>query len=518
MKTAEIGAEETRHALWENRPRPRAGEFVWTAESNGEVHDDCPTWREFTGQTLEQLQGFGWLDALHPEDRARTRERWAHVVAAGSIYESHFRVRRVDGQWRHLDVRGVPVWENGEIRKWVGFCRDVSERINYLELLTRERDFSDAVIESLPGVFYLTDEADKIVRVNRYAEVVCGYSVDEICGQHGNQFVPPEQREPVRAARRKLIEHGDNLEMELEIVSKTGKHIPLFVNGARFFIDGKPCVIGVGLDISRLKEAEQALRELNVTLEGRVRERTRQLEDSNRQLEESNRQLAESNKQLEAFSYTVSHDLRAPLHAIRGFAEIVAEDYATELKGDGLELMRRIAEAGERMTRLMDDVLRYSRTGRTAVKLTSVPMTSLIQQVKTDFELQLKQIGCEPEIVDDLPAVQGDPTLLAQVFSNLFQNAINYRRKEVPLTLKVRARREQNEVVFSVSDNGEGIAPEYHEKVFQAFQRLHTDQECAGSGLGLATVKKAVETMGGNIWLESQVGRGTTFFIRLKEG
>ncbi|MGZ5544062.1 MAG: PAS domain-containing sensor histidine kinase, partial [Limisphaerales bacterium] len=408
-----------------------------------------------------------------------------------------------------LDVRGVPVWENGEIRKWVGFCRDVTDKINYMQLLTRERDFSDAVIESLPGVFYMTDEADTIVRVNRYAEIVCGYSVDEICGQQGARFVPPEQSEAVRAARQKLIEHGDYLQMELEIVTKAGKRIPLFVNGARFFIDGKPYVIGVGLDISRLKMAEQALRELNVALEERVKERTRQLQESNKQLEGSN-------KELEAFSYTVSHDLRAPLHAIGGFAEILAEDYGPQLEGEGTELLQRIVEAGERMRRLIDDVLHYSRTGRAALKFVIVPVASVIKYVKKDFDLQLEQIGGELEFAPDLPNVKGDPTLLAQVFSNLFQNAINYRRKEVPVRINVNAQREHDGVVFSVTDNGVGIAPDYRERVFEAFQRLHSEKECPGSGLGLATVKKAVETMGGKVWLESQVGRGTRFFIRLK--
>jgi signal transduction histidine kinase len=129
--------------------------------------------------------------------------------------------------------------------------------------------------------------------------------------------------------------------------------------------------------------------------------------------------------------------------------------------------------------------------------------------------MRLKEIGGELDVAPNLPVVQGDLTLLAQIFSNLFQNAINYRRKDVPLVLKVSSQQENDNVVVSVSDNGIGIAPEHHEKVFQAFSRLH-GREIPGTGLGLATVKKAVERLGGKIWIESKVGQGTTFFIRLR--
>ena len=226
--------------------------------------------------------------------------------------------------------------------------------------------------------------------------------------------------------------------------------------------------------------------------------------------------VKERTKELEAFSYTVSHDLQSPLFAIRGFAEALKEDYAAQIAGEGEEFVERILQASERMSRLIKDVLQYSRAGHAAVKLCAVPLTQLIHQVRGDFDRPLDEIGGSLEIPEDLPSVQGDPTLLVQIFTNLFQNAINYRRRDVPLMLKVDSCREGGEVVVSVADNGIGIAPENREKVFQAFQRLHSDKEHPGSGLGLATVKKAVEVMGGTVWLESGLGQGTTFFIRLK--
>jgi PAS domain S-box-containing protein len=481
------------------------------AEPTGEIREDCPTWREFTGQSVEEIQGFGWLEAVHPDDRERTRHIWKQAAGTGSFYESEFRVRRADCEWRHLSVRGVSVREHGEIHKWIGFCRDVTEQVNYVQLLLRERDFSNAVIDLLPGIFYITDEEGKPMRWNRNAEIITGYSGEEIAQMHGYELIHPEDRERVIETRKRLHETGAYHEMEAGLVTKAGKHIPLFINGRRITFEGKQCMMGTALDVSRLKEAERELRDLNAALEERVKERTRQLE-------ESNKQLGETNKELEAFSYTVSHDLRAPLQAVQGFSEILKEDYGEQLRGEGEELVQRIADAGERMSRLIDDVLRYSRTGRTALKLVTVPMAPLIRFVTRDFVLQLKEIGGDLEVAPDLPDVKGDPTLLAQVFSNLFQNAINYRRKEVPLKVTVGAQRADDVVVVSVRDNGVGIAPENREKVFQAFQRLHSQREVPGSGLGLATVKKAVETMGGKVWMESQVGKGTTFFVRLKAG
>jgi len=501
MSMADLDVEEARWVIQADPFHVPPLEITWATEPSGEVLEDCRSWREFTGQTHDEIQGFGWLNAVHPEDRERVREAWVKTVAAGSIYVSEFRLRRADGAMRHMSVRGVPAVENGEVRRVAGFCGDITDAINYLQLIMRERDFSNAVIECLPGVFYMTDESGNLLRWNRAAEIISGYSPEELARKHGYDLVHPQHLEMLHDNRKRVFETGIPAEIEAEFVTKSGKHVPFFLNGRRVLFHGKPCLMGVGLDISKQKKAEEELRELNAALEDRVKERTIELE--------------KSYKELEAFSYTVSHDLRAPLQAIRGFTQILKEDYSEQLDGAGQELLERIIQADKRMARLIDDILSYSRLGRTAIKLESVPLAPLIRYSKGDFELRLKEIGGQLDVATDLPEVHGDLTLLAQVFSNLFQNSIDYRRKEVPLILKVRSRREGNHVVISVSDNGQGIAPEHHQKAFQAFQRLHSDKQVAGTGLGLATVKKAVEKMGGKIWIESEAGRGSTFFIRL---
>ncbi len=479
-----------------NSSRDFPTEFLWTTDAMGNFVEDNPSLCEFTGQTADDLFGSGWLNFVHPEDQQRVEQQRSQAIASSSIYETEFRIRRADGKWRHLAARGVPVREkDGSISRWVGYCRDVTEQVDYTQLLFRERNFSNALIDCLPGVFYVTEETGKLLRWNRNAELISGYSSEEFSHLTSNVFLPLEQQEAAGAIFDRLIKTGGYEEMEVEYLTKSGERIPFWIDGKRIIFDGKRCVIGVGVDISKLKNTEQKLRQLNAELEGRVKERT---------------------KELEAFSYSVSHDLQSPLFAIRGFAEALKEDYAAQIAGEGEEFVERILQASDRMSRLIKDVLQYSQAGRAAVKLSAVSLSQLIHQFRGDFDRHLNEIGGTLEIPEDLPSVQGNPTLLVQIFTNLFQNAINYRHRDVPLMLQVGSRREGSEVVVSVSDNGIGIAPENREKVFQAFQRLHSDKDRPGSGLGLATVKKAAEVMGGTVWLESEPGRGTTFFIRLK--
>lgn len=504
MNETQFAAEEkeVHWVIQDNHSAVAPLEVTWSTEPSGELIETCESWRAFTGQTIDQIKGFGWLDAIHPDDRDRVHESWVNTVAKGSVYVSEFRLRRADGAMRYMSVRGVPGIKDRQIVKLTGFCGDITDAINYLHLILRERDFSNAVIECLPGIFYVTDEDGNLIRWNRAAELISGYSAEELAHKHGYDLVHSPHKQKLHDTRKKVFDTGSYEELEAEFVTKSGKHIPFFVNGHRVFFHGKPCMMGVGLDISQRKNAERELLELNAALEQRVQERTKELEDSY--------------KELEAFSYTVSHDLRAPLQAIRGFAQILKEDYSKQLDREGRDVLERIIQADERMTRLTNDILSYSLLGNAAVKLETVPLAQLIRYVHAEFELRLKEIGGQLQADLDQHHVQGDLTLLAQIFANLFQNSINYRRDDAPLLLKVSSRQESDDIVISVSDNGQGIDPKHHGKVFQPFQRLHSNAQVPGTGLGLATVKKSVERIGGKIWLESKAGEGTTFFIRLK--
>lgn len=255
--------------------------------------------------------------------------------------------------------------------------------------------------------------------------------------------------------------------------------------------------------------AGEQLAQLNATLGIRVAERTRELEHRTVQLEEKSAQL-------ESFSYSVSHDLRAPLRAISGFSQILARRHRNELSQEGRHFLDNIVQAGAHMGQLIDDLLAYSRLGRQALTLKPVPLAPVLDNIRNTLQPRITENGAALGIPADLPAVTGDWTLLTQIFTNLIENALSYQKPGVAARVSLQWQRSNDgQVVISVSDNGIGIAAEHFEKIFSVFQRLHGQDEYPGTGIGLAVVQKAVAMLGGKVWLESTVGTGCTFYVQL---
>ncbi len=249
-----------------------------------------------------------------------------------------------------------------------------------------------------------------------------------------------------------------------------------------------------------LRYTQEELRCLNSELEERVQERTRK--------------LAEANKELESFSYSVSHDLRAPLRAIDGFSRILLEDYATKLDADGKRVLDVIRSNTQNMGRLIDDLLAFSRLGRKQIEASPINMRDLaddvFQQLKfglTDQKIQFK--------LAPLPATTGDPALIRQVFVNLLSNAAKYSKPRAETVIEVNARAENGDCIYYVKDNGVGFDMTYSQKLFGVFQRLHSVEEFEGTGVGLAIVQRIVHRHGGRVWAEGKVDEGATFYFSL---
>ena len=234
------------------------------------------------------------------------------------------------------------------------------------------------------------------------------------------------------------------------------------------------------------------------------------------QVAERTAALAASNAQLDAFAYTVSHDLRAPLRAMEGFARILLDDYATALGDKGGRYAERIVAASIRMEGLIDALLAYSRLRRHEPAVRIVDPTSIAQQVADELRTSLGR-AIAIDVAAPLPSVMADPTVLGQVLTNLISNAAKFQRDGAPLHITVRAEHQAGRIRIWIEDNGIGIAPEHQERIFNVFERLHGDEAYPGTGIGLAIVKEGVALMGGSVGVESELGKGSRFWIEFAD-
>jgi signal transduction histidine kinase len=255
-----------------------------------------------------------------------------------------------------------------------------------------------------------------------------------------------------------------------------------------------------------LKSAEDDIRKLNDELERKVKERTSQLEFANKELEVVN-------KELESFSYSVSHDLRAPIRAIHGYTNILAEDYIDHFDAEGVKVFQAITRNSKKMGELIDDLLAFSKLGRKQVSFSAIDMNELVRVVQDEITEDDENV---PQYsVDILPAAMGDKSLIKQVWINLISNAIKYSRHKTETIVEIGAYMQDDMIVYFVKDKGAGFDMQYYDKLFGVFQRLHSQEEFEGTGIGLAIVQKIVQRHNGLTWAESELDKGSSFYFSL---
>ena len=359
-----------------------------------------------------------------------------------------------------------------------------------------------AIVESSEDAIIGKTLEGIITNWNMGAQKLYGYSTEEAVGQPISMLAPPERKDEIPEILSKIAQ-GEAIEhYETRRVSKEGKRldVSLTVSPIRDPSGKLTGASAIGRDITERKRAEEEIRRLNEQLEQRVRQRTAQLE--------------EANKELESFSYSVSHDLRAPLRHISGFAELLQKRAAPTLDESSRRYLQMILESTEHAGVLIDSLLSFSRVGRAEMRSTVVDMDRLVREELNAlrFEMQERKISWR---VGELPQVPGDPSMLRLVLQNLLSNAVKYTRTREQAVIEVGSKTEGDEVFFFVSDNGVGFDVQYVDKLFGVFQRLHRAEEFEGTGIGLANVRRIVSRHGGRIWAEGSVGRGATFYFSL---
>jgi PAS domain S-box-containing protein len=377
--------------------------------------------------------------------------------------------------------------------------RDITARRRDEEQL---RKLSCAVEQS-PAAVMITDVTGRIEYVNRTFTQVTGYSLEETLGK--NPRMLKSGRMSVEAYRDlwAAITTGQIWRGELENRKKNGQLFwerdtisPLLDQAGKV-----THYIAIMEDITGSKRAEEKIRQLNNELEQRVIERTAQLEAAN--------------KELEAFTYSVSHDLRAPLRAVDGFSKIVLEDYGPQLPQGCRQDLQTIRNGAQRMGELIDDLLAFSRLSRLPLSKQAVDTGKLVRGALE--ELNCQQNGRRIEFrVASLPPCHADPALLKQVWVNLLSNALKYTGKCEAAVVEIGCATENGRNVWFVRDNGTGFDMKYAHKLFGVFQRLHRAEDYEGTGVGLAIVQRIIHRHGGRVWAESGVNRGATFYFTLE--
>ena len=339
---------------------------------------------------------------------------------------------------------------------------------------------------------------------NPGAERMFGYAPGEMIGHSITLLIPPDRQGDEKSILDRIL-RGETVEhFETVRTRKDGALIDVSVTVSPIKNESGE-IIGasnVSRDITGQKQAEAEIRQLNASLEQRVRERTAQLEAAN--------------KELEAFCYSVSHDLRGPLRAVDGYSQAVLEDFGPQLDGEAQRYLTTIRRGAQKMGMLIDDLLSFSRLTRAPLNRMTVDTRNLVGAALD--ELHYLREGRRIEVrLGDLPDSSGDPVLLKQVWINLLSNAFKYTRKREAAKVEIGCKPAPEGDIYFVRDNGTGFDMRYADKLFGVFQRLHRDEEFEGTGVGLAIVQRIINRHGGRVWAEAEENRGAAFYFTLNQ-
>jgi len=453
---------------------------------------------DFEGQfkevnpAIDQVLGFGqgdllgtpFLELVHPDDREATQAALAALAEGHGVTGIENRHRHKNGSWRWL------LWNaaaDPRERLIYAVVRDITARKREEENLRRfatvVRDSNDAIT--------IQDFEGRITAWNRGAELMYGYGEEEALLMNIDRLTTPGKVEERKDFTRRLMAGEGITSFETQRVTKDGRVLDTWMTVTKLTDEaGRPIgIASTERDITERKREEEALQKTLADLE-------------------------RSNRELEQFAYVASHDLQEPLRMVSSYTQLLARRYSDQLDQDAHDFIAFAVDGANRMQRLIQDLLTYSRVATHGRPYEPVDLHQPLGEAIANLQSAIDESGAM--ITNgDLPTVTGDRTQFIQVFQNLIGNAIKFRKKEEPPRVHISARREGAEWILSVKDNGMGIDPQHFRRLFVIFQRLHGSQEYAGTGIGLALCRRIINRHGGRIWVESAPGQGSEFFFAL---
>ncbi|HEY9603771.1 MAG TPA: PAS domain S-box protein, partial [Allocoleopsis sp.] len=482
---------------------------VFFPDLDGHISDANEAFLKMVGYEREDLDR-GKVDwqAMSPSDYRELDEHKVEELKTSGIcvpFEKEY--IRKDGS-RIPVLIGAALLEGSE-QNTIAFAVDLSDRDRALEALKESEERFRHLADIAPVLIWMSG-TDKLCNYFNLPWLdFTGRTLEQELGNGWADGVHPDDLQYCLDTYINAFDARQDFQMEYRLRRFDGEYRWVFDTGIpRFTPEGNFLgYIGSCIDISDVydelrlrKQAEAAIRQLNESLEQRVKQRTAELEFANRELE--------------SFSYSVSHDLRAPLRHISGFVDLLEKRATATLDETSQRYLNIIAQSTKQAGKLVDDLLAFSRMGRTEMRYTTINMMQLVREVQRDLEQESKGRAIHWQ-VGELPPVQGDPSLLRQVLRNLMDNAVKYTAKRVQVEIEIGSQQSDREVIFFVRDNGVGFDMRYVHKLFGVFQRLHSPQDFEGTGIGLANVQRIIQRHGGRSWAEGVVDGGATFYFSL---
>lgn len=498
---------------------------------------------KLTGYQPEELIGKDWFDLMIPDSITEVKEVFINGLQNGNI-NPRFENPILTKSGEKLDI----VWSNvvqrnhvGQIKGIASIGEDITERKLTENNLHETNERLKLMLENTPTAIWDWNlETDVWHTTSKYYTML-GYKPEP--GNSDRQIwlsrIHQDDRENV-VRKINCVLSSQNLEYtytaRMQHANGTYRWQTVIGHVIEKDESGKAKrMLGVRIDVDEAKKAEEALRKLNVELEQKITERTIELENRSKILEEkeivltntiknlnlkseelqsSTMRLKAANKELEAFSYSVSHDLRAPLRAINGFVNILNEEYSGILDVEGKRICSIIHSNSVKMGQLIDDLLSFSRLIKSELHHSTIDMQNIVRELISEFQIS-KELNPNIIVLKELPQSIGDTNLIKQVWMNLISNAIKYSSKTTHPQIIIGASQNKNETIYFIKDNGVGFNKSYSHKLFGVFQRLHGANEFEGTGVGLAIVQRIVSRHGGRVWAEGEIDKGATFYFTL---